>query len=309
MLKVEDLHFSYGSNEILKGVSFEAWKGEVIGLLGPNGCGKSTLIKALAGVHKGQGRITIDTLNNQRVRPEQARSLIGYVPQGMPGDINLSALDSLLLARRSVTHDESHSSRYKESVEKVSPNNPPSLSSPHSPNNSQSKKQTITQKYDEKHSKVRLFGNHLKQQDTRICLRTLQDLGILHLAQRNLSAMSGGQRQLVSMAQMLVRNPIVMLLDEPTSALDLRHQLNLLRLVKKYTSEDTVSLVAIHDLNLAAMHCTRLMVLNEGKIIAHGTPEEIIKEDIIRDVYRVESKILSRDDIRLMAATELTEPV
>ena len=87
-------------------------------------------------------------------------------------------------------------------------------------------------------------------------------LGITHLSDRLVSDMSGGQRQLVAVAQMLVREPSVMLLDEPTSALDLRHQVELLQLIcDEVRGTDRVALVAIHDLNLAARYCDELLVL------------------------------------------------
>ena len=100
--------------------------------------------------------------------------------------------------------------------------------------------------------------------------RIMSRLGITALADRMMSAMSGGQRQLVGIAQMLVREPRILLLDEPTSALDLRHQVDVLQLGREVIAGTyKLAIVAIHDLNLAARYCDELLVMKGGKTITH----------------------------------------
>jgi iron complex transport system ATP-binding protein len=116
----------------------------------------------------------------------------------------------------------------------------------------------------------------------------LDRLDIAHLADRMVSELSGGQQQMVSIAQALVRAPEVMLLDEPTSALDLRHQIEVLQRVRLATRErGSVSLVALHDLNLAARFSDRLILMGQGAVIADGYPEEVLSSPLIEETYGV----------------------
>jgi iron complex transport system ATP-binding protein len=122
--------------------------------------------------------------------------------------------------------------------------------------------------------------------------RALRMLEIEALAARHLSELSGGQRQLVSLAQALVREPRVLLLDEPTSALDLQRQVEVLDLLRSLARERGLCVViAIHDLNQALRFADRVAVLGEGRIVAHGTPEEVLTPALLRDVYGVEARL------------------
>lgn len=96
--------------------------------------------------------------------------------------------------------------------------------------------------------------------------------------------LSGGERQRVHIARALAQTPTELLLDEPTNHLDVRHQLELLALVSKLPA---TCIVALHDLNLAAMFCDSLAILKEGRVVAAGTPEQILTEGMIRDVFGV----------------------
>ena len=121
----------------------------------------------------------------------------------------------------------------------------------------------------------------------------MERLGITHLADRLVSDMSGGQRQLVAMAQMLVREPDIMLLDEPTSALDLRHQVELLQIVcEEVHGSNRLALVAIHDLNLAARYCDELLVVKAGRVVAHDTPHAVLQPDLLEEVYGIRARVL-----------------
>jgi len=122
----------------------------------------------------------------------------------------------------------------------------------------------------------------------------LDELGIAHLADRYLGDLSGGQRQLAGLAQMTVRRPSVMLLDEPTSALDLHHQVKVLGFVRERThSLGGVTLMPMHDLNLAARYCDRLLVMRDGRTVCVGSPEEVLTPETLATTYRVEARVLS----------------
>lgn len=117
---------------------------------------------------------------------------------------------------------------------------------------------------------------------------TLAALGLSHLANRGIADLSGGQAQMVAMAQTIVRAPEVILLDEPTSALDLHHQLSIMTSVRSdMERKKPVVIVALHDLNLAAKFCDRLILMREGRVLADGTPEDILAMAEIGETYRV----------------------
>jgi iron complex transport system ATP-binding protein len=121
---------------------------------------------------------------------------------------------------------------------------------------------------------------------------TLNALGLGHLSNRGVSDLSGGQAQMVAVAQTIVRTPDVILLDEPTSALDLHHQLSILTSIRaEMQRKKPVVMAALHDLNLAAKFCDRLVLLRSGDILADGAPEDILALPEIGQTYRVETDL------------------
>ncbi|WP_428642427.1 ABC transporter ATP-binding protein [Roseibium sp.] len=122
--------------------------------------------------------------------------------------------------------------------------------------------------------------------------RILQALQIGELAFRNLGALSGGQRQLVAIAQALVRKPEVLLMDEPTSALDLYRQVEVLGFMQEFARRNgTLVLIALHDLNHALRFCQNTMVISGGRLAAAGPSEEVITQDLLRQIYRIDARI------------------
>ncbi|KMW59946.1 ABC transporter related [Candidatus Rhodobacter oscarellae] len=121
---------------------------------------------------------------------------------------------------------------------------------------------------------------------------TLNALDLSHLASHGIADLSGGQAQMVAVAQTIVRAPEVILLDEPTSALDLHHQLSIMTSIRnEMDREKPVVMAALHDLNLAAKFCDRLVLLRDGVILADGPPHEILALPEIGETYRVETDL------------------
>ncbi|MFH5773135.1 ABC transporter ATP-binding protein [Paracoccus sp. NGMCC 1.201697] len=124
----------------------------------------------------------------------------------------------------------------------------------------------------------------------------LDALGISGLSDAPANELSGGQQQLVAMAQALVRDPQVLLLDEPTSALDLRRQIEVMQLVRDTArSRNIVVIAALHDLGLAARSADRFLLLEDGKVAADGTPEAVLHDAATGRVYGVEIDIARTD--------------
>jgi len=139
----------------------------------------------------------------------------------------------------------------------------------------------------------RASGSHNKQAETTEQVMTLlQQLGIEHLALSYLDQLSGGQKQLVGLAQSLIRQPSLLLLDEPLSALDLNYQFHVMDLVRKETQKrNIVTVVVVHDINIALRHGDRVLMLKDGNLIADGEPEAVITPDSLARVYGVRGRI------------------
>jgi len=239
-LSVRDLSYSFGEREILHGVSFSANPGEILGIAGPNGCGKTTLIKCIDRIFEPDGSVEFAGKDMADLSATDVARLIAYVPQALTVGMAMSVFETILLGRRPYIRWSVSDS----DIERVS--------------------------------------------------AVIAELGIRHLAFRKMTQISGGERQKVMIARAMVQDPSLLLLDEPTSALDLRHQLEVMELVQRVARQKEASvLMAVHDLNLAARFCDRLMVMKEGRIVSTGKPSELLTEALIREVYEVDAVITS----------------
>ncbi|MDQ0792149.1 ABC transporter ATP-binding protein [Streptomyces sp. B1I3] len=126
------------------------------------------------------------------------------------------------------------------------------------------------------------------REDEEAVRDALARTGLTDRAGQSWHTLSGGERQRVQIARALAQQPRELLLDEPTNHLDIQHQLELLALV---AALPVTAVIALHDLNLAAMFCDRITVLAEGRVVAAGTPSEVITEELIREVYRVRAVV------------------
>ncbi|MEU6205099.1 ABC transporter ATP-binding protein [Micromonospora musae] len=131
--------------------------------------------------------------------------------------------------------------------------------------------------------------------DLDLARRALADAGLTGFEQRRWSSLSGGERQRVDLARALVQEPDLLLLDEPTNHLDIRHQLELLGFLAESA---TTVVVTLHDLNLAAQYCDRLVLLHAGRVVAAGTPGEVLTTSRIEQVYRVRTDVDTAADGR-----------
>lgn len=129
-------------------------------------------------------------------------------------------------------------------------------------------------------------GGAWGNRDRAVARAAMETTGIADLADRRVDELSGGERQLVSLARALAQEPSVLLLDEPTAHLDLRHQRDLVGIIFASPADRTRTTILVsHDLNLAAERCDRLLLLAEGAVQAFGPPKEVVTSHQLERVY------------------------
>ena len=238
-LRLTQLAAGYAHRPVLHGVDLgPIAPGTLVAVLGPNAVGKSTLLKAIAGLRPSQGAITLGADELGALAPRQRLARVGYMPQALPQPTSLVAYELMTSGLR-IGRPEWPARQRERAIEDV-----------------------------------------------------MRSLGLLPLALRRLDELSGGQRQMVALAQVIVRMPQLMLLDEPTSALDLRWQLLMLQTVEALAARHgLIALVALHDLNLALRFCQHALVLGEGRVQAAGAPADVLTPELLAHVWGVRARL------------------
>lgn len=240
-LRIENLSVSYRDRGVIENLTLPVLpRSSVVAVLGPNAAGKSTLLKALAGLQPSNGEIRLHGENLNRMDANLRQHRVGYLPQALPLASGLLAYELVLGAA---------------------------------------------------HAAGGGGGPGRAERESRV-EAVIREFGLETLAFRRVSELSGGRRQLVGIAQVLVRRPQLLLLDEPTSALDLRWQLEVLARVAAYArSEHAIALVALHDLNLALRFCDWTVLLTDGRALACGPMNEAITPEALARAYGVPVRI------------------
>ncbi|MDD3796501.1 MAG: ABC transporter ATP-binding protein [Lachnospiraceae bacterium] len=127
-------------------------------------------------------------------------------------------------------------------------------------------------------------------QDKKIVHHSLEHVGMEKMAKRNYLRLSGGEKQRVIIARAVAQESDFYILDEPTNHLDISYQMQIFDFMKRL--ENVTVLSAIHDLNMAALYCDRIYVLQEGKVVLSGTPDAVLTEENIYQVYGVKSSVV-----------------
>jgi iron complex transport system ATP-binding protein len=139
----------------------------------------------------------------------------------------------------------------------------------------------------------------LGPRDERAVKSAMERAEIASLACRSIATLSGGERQRVGLARALAQDPRILLLDEPSTHLDLRHQAELLAVLRAEADRGVAVVVVMHDLTSAA-HADRCVLLSNGRIRAEGPPADVLDADLLREVYDTEVEILRTEDGRII---------
>jgi len=134
-----------------------------------------------------------------------------------------------------------------------------------------------------------------KKRDIAIVKHIIDKLKLQDICFKDFSKLSGGQQQIVLVARALAQDAEIILLDEPTSNLDIKHQLDVLDLLKSFTDDGLTVIIAIHDINMAVKYANKIIMLKDGEIFAHGG-KEIIKPENLKTLYDVNLKVFKDND-------------
>jgi iron complex transport system ATP-binding protein len=232
----------YDELTVIDGLDIAIPDGEVTAIIGPNACGKSTLLKALARLLRPTaGHVVLDGEHIHKLPTKEVARRLGLLPQTPIAPEGILVVDLVARGR-----------------------------SPH---------QKLFQQWSEA--------------DERAVRAALEATSTSDLAERPVDELSGGQRQRVWIAMALAQETELLLLDEPTTFLDIAHQIDVLDLVHRLNRDQGRTVVVVlHDLNLACRYASHVVAMRDGRIVAAGTPGDVVDAELVRTVFGLEALVV-----------------
>ena len=240
-LSVEQVSYAYASNPsqaplfTLEALSFQARPGEIVAILGPNACGKSTLLKLISGALEPlSGRIFLNGFATHSLAPKTRAQRIALVQQESPLLFPSRAWEFVLQGR----HPYGRALRFE------------------------------------------------TEADINIAKNALSQVNALHLSDRWMDKISGGEKQRIVLARALAQQPLLLLLDEPTLHLDIGAQVDLLVSLRRLAAENRYTVIVVtHELNLAGEFADQVVLLQKGKCLRVGPPATVFQRDLLEQVF------------------------
>ncbi len=240
LLEATGLSVKFGDRTILDNIGFRVGQGELVGLIGANGTGKTTLLRALAGMlpqHKKRVRFLGLSLSDYQ--PKQLAQKLAYLPQGNASHWSITAENLVMLGRL-----------------------------PH-----------------------RKIWQGISELDRNIVQQVMQACDVSQFATHTMDTLSGGERARVFLSRALAVEPQLLLVDEPIAGLDPGHQIEVMNKFRQLSESGMGIVCVIHDLTLAARYCHTLVMLGEKKIIAQGTPEQVLSAENLACCFNIRAHI------------------
>lgn len=246
MLAVKNLSVGFQDRCVIDDLSLHITEGKFVSIIGPNGCGKSTLVKAIAGlIQLQQGEVHIDGKSCRCYPRRELAKKIAFVMQFC------NMVDGMTVRELVSYGRHPHVSRFR----------------------------------------------GMTIEDFEIIDWAMEKTNISSFADREVSNLSGGEKQRVHLALALAQQPDILVLDEPTNHLDLKYQYELLELVKQLNQEEGITVLCIlHDINQAMRYSHEVVVMNCGRIVRIGSPEQCISGELVQEVYGVPCEVNCRNN-------------
>ncbi|MER5179343.1 ABC transporter ATP-binding protein [Streptomyces sp. NPDC002896] len=242
-LTARGLTLAYEDRIVVDGLDLEIPDGQVTVIVGPNACGKSTVLRALGRLLKPQrGAVLLDGTELSRIPSKKIAQAVGLLPQTPVPPEGITVAD--LVSRGRQPHQR--------------------------------------------------WWRQWSGDDEKAVTEAMERTGTSSLADRLVDELSGGQRQRVWIAMALAQDTDLLLLDEPTTYLDIAHQVEVLNVVRQLNRERGRTVVAVlHDLNQAARYADHLVAMKAGRIVAQGSPGDVVTADLVQEVFGLESVVVS----------------
>jgi ABC-type cobalamin/Fe3+-siderophores transport system ATPase subunit len=236
VLNLRHVSFGYAAKAVLDDVSFDVRPGEFLAIVGPNGCGKSTALKLMAGLMRPRsGDVLLDGVPVASIRRRRLARRLTMLAQSNEAPDAMIVRDLVGLGRFS----------HEGWLRRDTP------------------------------------------QDRRHVDDAMRLMEIETLSDRRVGELSGGQLQRCRMAMTLAQDATVLLLDEPTNHLDLKHQYALLNVAKAQAARGRAVVAVLHDLTHASLHADRIVLMQDGHVVADGTPADVLTTDTVEAVYSI----------------------
>ncbi len=233
-LQVKSASIGYDKRTISEGLSVRIPDRSFTVIVGPNACGKSTLLRGLSRLLKpSAGQVILDGANIQSYKTKEVAKRVGLLPQTSLAPDGITVAD--LVAR----------GRYP----------------------------------------YQGFMRQWTEDDERAVVRAMADTNTTDLSGRLVDELSGGQRQRVWVAMALAQHTDILLLDEPTTFLDIAHQIELMELFSDLNQVGHTLVAVLHDLNHAARYGTHLIAMKDGRIVAEGTPDQVVTAELVEEIF------------------------
>ncbi len=243
LLEARDLRYRHAAEfpDAVSGASLRIDPGEVVGIIGPNAAGKSTLARLCCGLLAPQhGSVALQGAPLARLSRRERALRVAFLPQQHPHDLAFSAREVALMGRAP------HLGLW-------------SLEGPH---------------------------------DLQRAEAALAEADALDLADRPIAQLSGGERQRVFLARAFAQDAALLVLDEPTAGLDLAHQVLLVNALRRRGQQGGGAMLVLHDLALAGAACDRLVLMLAGRVLAQGTPAEVLTPEVLSPAYATQVDVV-----------------
>ena len=241
-LETDKLSYTYVGYPVLQDIDIKVNEGEILGILGPNGCGKTTLLKNLnKNLSPKGGKVLLDGEDLEEITKKDIAKRIAVVPQTNEVHFSFTVKEIVSMGRMP----------FQGLMEGMS------------------------------------------RSDMDIVEESIARVGLTDYADRHINVMSGGERQRVIIARALAQTPDILLMDEPTLHLDINTQFDVLDLVRDLSRKDGLTVVIVsHDLGMVARYCDRVLLIKDHRILAIGTPEEVLTSENMDLVFGVDGELV-----------------
>lgn len=254
IITTDKLQVGYEKKAVIDNVDIQGIRGQLICLLGPNGVGKTTILRTLTGLLAPvSGAVYLENANVQKMKKSDLAKKMAVV---LTEQVSLNLMTAFEIAAMG---------RYAHTN----------------------------------------FRGKLKESDIKIVETALCAVQAIHLRDKYYSQLSDGEKQKVMIARALVQEPEVIVLDEPTSHLDIKHKVEVINILRELcTNKGITVILSLHDIDLAIKGCQTILLIQHGKVIAQGPPEEIIQKGTIQSLYELDGATYSE----LLGSMEFVYP-